>query len=150
MRIKDAHQLWVSYEQRHRLLDARAHYLAHPHPDPLAQAALLESVDHMRSAIEAEIAEYEAARDGTGRELEADGLRSIPDVLIRARIAAGLSQRQLAERLGTSEEVVRRDEEGGYADASLGHLVRVAEALGLRVVATASFVGSHAEGAAQS
>ncbi len=63
----------------------------------------------------------------------AEGLGALPDLLVKARIAEGLTQRQLAERLGVAEEAVQRDEAGGYARAGLDRLARVAEALGVRL-----------------
>ena len=69
---------------------------------------------------------------GRRRDL-AEGLGALPDLLVSARIAAGLSQRQLAERLGVAEEAVQRDEAGGYARPGLD---RVAGALGVRLLLT--------------
>ena len=57
----------------------------------------------------------------------------LPDLLVKARIVEGLTQRQLAERLGVAEEAVQRDEAGGYARAGLDRLARVAAALGVRL-----------------
>ena len=45
------------------------------------------------------------------------------------RSAAGLSQRALAERMGTTQSVISRLEEGGGAKNRLDTLARVAEAL---------------------
>jgi transcriptional regulator with XRE-family HTH domain len=45
------------------------------------------------------------------------------------RTAAGLSQRALAERMGTTQSVISRLEEGGGAKNRLDTLARVAEAL---------------------
>jgi ribosome-binding protein aMBF1 (putative translation factor) len=45
------------------------------------------------------------------------------------RTAAGLSQRELAERMGTTQSVIARLEEGGGARNRLDTLARVAEAL---------------------
>jgi transcriptional regulator with XRE-family HTH domain len=45
------------------------------------------------------------------------------------RTAAGLSQRELAERMGTTQSVISRLEEGGGAKNRLDTLARVATAL---------------------
>lgn len=45
------------------------------------------------------------------------------------RTEAGLSQRQLAERMGTTQSVISRLEEGGGARNRLDTLARVAKAL---------------------
>ena len=131
--IRNERQYQASRVHRRRLLETRAGYEAHPQPDPLAQAALLSSVDWLLRDVEAELAEYEALRNGALREVVGEGLEALPDLLVKARIAGGLTQRQLAERLGVAEEAVQRDEAGGYARAGLDRLARVAEVLGVRL-----------------
>lgn len=55
-------------------------------------------------------------------------------LLIALRIANGLTQRELAERLGIHESQVSRDERNEYYGVSLERAQRVLEALGERVV----------------
>lgn len=50
------------------------------------------------------------------------------------RIAAGLSQRALAERMATTQSVISRLEEGGGAKSRLDTLARVATALDRHLV----------------
>ena len=50
------------------------------------------------------------------------------------RAGAGLSQRALAERMGTTQSVISRLEEGGGARSRLDTLARVAVALGRHLV----------------
>lgn len=131
--IRNERQYRASQAHRERLLATRKGYETTPQADSLAQAALLSSVDWLRGDVEAELAEYEALRAGAIGEVVAEGLGALPDLLVKARIAAGLTQRQLAARLGVAEEAVQRDEVGGYARAGLDRLARVAEALGVRL-----------------
>jgi ribosome-binding protein aMBF1 (putative translation factor) len=58
---------------------------------------------------------------------EAEEEFSIAREVIRARTAAGLSQRELAERLHTTQSVIARLESGAHAP-SVSTLKRVAEA----------------------
>ena len=55
----------------------------------------------------------------------------LPAGLIKARIAAGLSQRELAERLELKAQQIQRYEAEGYASASFQRLCEVAHAVGL-------------------
>ena len=57
----------------------------------------------------------------------------IARAVYRLRNAAGLSQRELAERVGTSPSVMSRLEDADYDGHSLSMLNRVAAALGRRV-----------------
>lgn len=53
--------------------------------------------------------------------------------IVRLRETAGLSQRELADRIGTSQQQISRLESASYEGHSLRMLRRVAEALGARV-----------------
>ena len=57
----------------------------------------------------------------------------LPEALIRARIAAGLSQKELAGRLGLKEQQIQRYEARRYAGASLDRIQAVADALGMQI-----------------
>jgi transcriptional regulator with XRE-family HTH domain len=50
------------------------------------------------------------------------------------RTGAGLSQRELAERMGTTQSVISRLEEGGGAKNRIDTLARVAAALGRHLI----------------
>jgi HTH-type transcriptional regulator / antitoxin HigA len=98
----------------------------------LAKAEL----DALRSEYEnlsMQIHEYEALKSGTTEVLKASSLEELPTILIRARIAKGLSQRQLAEAIGVKEQQIQRYEAEEYASANLPRLAEVAKALGLNI-----------------
>ena len=87
-----------------------------------------------------QIAEYEKLRDGKVKTLALDAiLDQLPETLVRARIARGWTQRDLAQELGTSEQQVQKDEAGAYARASLEKLGRIATVLGVTFSGQAKF-----------
>lgn len=100
---------------------------------PLLQKAQKESLQSQLDDLREEIAEYEALQSGQRAVISLDSLEELPRALIQARIAAGLSQRELAERLGLKEQQMQRYEVTEYAGASLTRLTEVIRALGLRV-----------------
>ena len=57
----------------------------------------------------------------------------IAQIVYQLRKAAGVTQRELAERVGTSPSAISRLEDADYDGHSLSMLNRVAEALGRRV-----------------
>lgn len=57
-------------------------------------------------------------------------------LLISLRVASGLSQRELAERLGVHESVVSRDERNDYHGVTVERAQRIIGALGEEVVLT--------------
>ncbi|MBI3793543.1 MAG: helix-turn-helix transcriptional regulator [Nitrospinae bacterium] len=54
--------------------------------------------------------------------------------LIKAREGSGVSQAELAKRIGTKQPALSRLEKGAYKKATMETLEKVAEALGLRLV----------------
>lgn len=99
-----------------------------PEMRALMRAAMESQLEDLRG----QLAAYEDLRDGRVRVLEMDSLDDLPDVLIRARVAAGLTQKELAQRLGLRESQVQRYETTRYAGASLARLQTVAATLGVQ------------------
>lgn len=85
--------------------------------------------------LKTQVAEYEALRSGLRQVFSLTSIEELPAALISSRIAQGLTQKQLAERLGLKEPQVQRYEATAYASASLTRLLEVVRALGLRVTA---------------
>jgi Helix-turn-helix len=100
--------------------------------DPLIARAQEEALAGQLEDLLNEIREYEQLKAEEVSEYELESLEQVPDVLIRARISAGLTQRELGERLGLPEQQIQRYEATGYSSASFARLVNVADALGLR------------------
>ena len=101
----------------------------------LAQLAQLE-IDAVRSQaddLRAELEEYERLRSGEVSTFEAASLDGLAGLLVRARIARGWSQRQLATALGMAEQQIQRYESTNYRSASLARICDVAAALDLSI-----------------
>ncbi|GAI29951.1 unnamed protein product, partial [marine sediment metagenome] len=99
-------------------------------------------IDALRSEYEnlsMQLHEYEALKSGTVEILKASNLEELPKILIRARIAKGLSQRQLAKDIGWKEQQIQRYEAEEYASANLSRLAKVANALELNISEIAEF-----------
>ena len=133
----------IKNERQYRITRAQAERFSQALSDLQGQASELTEVppllrkareDALRSQLddlESDLREYEALRAGY---FEFDQLRTIaelPVILIKARIARGLSQRDLADRLGLKEQQIQRYEASGYESASFARIRDVVEALGL-------------------
>jgi DNA-binding Xre family transcriptional regulator len=92
-----------------------------------------EAMESQLEELREELADYEALRGGKVGVLELASLAELPDALIRARIAVGLTQKKLAERLGLKEQQIQRYEATQYAGVSLDRIQAVAEALGVEI-----------------
>jgi hypothetical protein len=83
--------------------------------------------------LRAQIAEYEALKSGQRRRFEFHSVEGLFTVLIKARIAAGISRAELAEALGIEEVQLRRYEDKEYQTAPLGVIFDVAYLLGVNI-----------------
>ena len=100
---------------------------------PLLLQAKEDALKSQLGDLEADLREYEALKAG---HFEFDQLRTvaeIPTMLIKARIAKGLSQRELADLLGLKEQQIQRYEASGYESASFARIRNVVGALGLDI-----------------
>lgn len=110
--------------------------------DPIREAereALMIHYEELRN----DLREYEMLRSGEEGSFEVRSLEELPQVLVKARIASRLTQRDLARRLGLKEQQIQRYEATGYASASLSRVLEVANALGLSVESSLFAVSSH-------
>ncbi len=96
----------------------------------LSVEALASEIDILR----AQLLEYEQVKAGLHLPISVTSLADLPCALIRARIAGGLTQRELAEALGWKEQQVQRYESTEYSSVSFQRLLRVAATLGLDVM----------------
>ena len=96
---------------------------------PELRDAAIASIQAQIDDLAAEITQFEDLKAGRLQTLALTSLLDLPDILIGARIAAGLTQSELAERIGVSQQQVQQDEAGGYAKASLERLQIVAALL---------------------
>ena len=111
--------------------DARSRERTDVHPRLLR--AELEAMRSQLSDLRAELDEYEQLRSAELSAIPVASFDELASGLIKARIAAGLSQRALAERLNLKEQQIQRYEAEGYASASFRRLCEVARALEVQV-----------------
>lgn len=100
----------------------------HPRIQQAQQDALKSQLDELRGDLD----EFEALQSGNRNVFELASFDELPSALIRARIAVGLTQRELAERLGMKEQQLQRYEATDYAGASLERIRAVMSELGLK------------------
>ncbi|MFN3150872.1 helix-turn-helix domain-containing protein [Bremerella sp.] len=76
-----------------------------------------------------EVASYERLKRGEFEEVE--NFYGVGRLLIALRLAQGVSQRELAKRLGVHESQVSRDERNEYHGVTLDRANRILDALGV-------------------
>ena len=100
---------------------------------PLLRKAEREALESQRSELCVLVEEYEALKAGEYSVLEVNSFEELPQALIKARISAGLTQKDLAQRLELKPQQIQRYEDTEYASVSLTRLVEVCKALGIQV-----------------
>jgi hypothetical protein len=79
--------------------------------------------------LQEQITEYDELRSGQVKRLTADSIDELGKALIRARIAAGITPEQLAERLGIGMQEMERLERFDYQEANLARIFEVVRTL---------------------
>jgi len=102
---------------------------AAPGEHPRLRQVELDALHGQLDDLRAQLGDYDALRAGQVPAPELASYEDLPTALIRARIAAGLTQRDLAERLGIPEQQVQRYEATEYTQASFARLREVMAAL---------------------
>lgn len=146
--IQNERQYRITQGQRRRLAEALDQLMvAHPElineqgdPSEAGRELLVAQLEQASlggqiADLDAQIEEYEQLRAGQLAVVPVSSIAELPKALVQARIANGLTQRELAERLGLKEQQIQRYEAEGYSSTSLSRLQEVMEALGVRLEA---------------
>lgn len=125
--IKNDRQLQVTLRQR-ELLASGASSLRKT-ADSAATGLRLAALEADIARLDREVETYRLAAAGEASVEALDLIENAGEQLIHARIAAGLTQKQLADLLDTKEQQIQRYERGHYRTANLNTLSRVAGVL---------------------
>lgn len=104
--------------------------------DPVNWQYNRQTLQYHLDALLEEIKEYEALINCDRTEpitIKVKTLNQLPLALIKARLAAKLTYKDLAERLGIEEERVYQYENSDYQCASFVELINVAEVLAVEI-----------------
>jgi len=96
---------------------------------PWLRQAQRGSLEAQIRQLKEEIQEYEALKSGKIVVPSLDVLATVPELLIKKRIANGWTLEQLAERLGLHYQQIQRYESTDYATATFETMQKVAAVL---------------------
>ena len=94
---------------------------------PTARKRILDPQRSLAGQVAEEVASYERLQRGDMGELE--NLRGFGRLLIALRIARGMTQRELAEKLEVHETQVSRDERNEYHGVTIERASRILDVL---------------------
>jgi len=93
---------------------------------------LRASYQSMIRQLEEEVSEYDQLKSGEFVPPTFDRLDQISPYIVKLRIAQGVSQTELARRLGVSKQVISRSEENDYQGLAVARLQEILDALGIK------------------
>ena len=140
--ITNERQVRIANVQLKRFEEALAAQAATgPSPDvhPRIHQAMMEATASERDELRAQLQRYDDLRSGRVAQRTLTSIRELPIALIEARIAARLTQRELAARLGVPDQQVQRWEANSYAGVGIDRLQEIADALALQVLETVTY-----------
>src|SRR6267154_448975 len=97
-------------------------------------AAVRGSYEGMIRQFEDELREYDEIKSGELPLPNVERLDQIAPFIAKIRIAKGLSQTELARRLGVSKQVVSRYEETDYQTVAIPRLQEILDAIGIKAL----------------
>jgi len=95
---------------------------------------VIDPMESFHLQLQEEVQSYERLKQGLFEDL--DNLRGLGHLLIALRIAQGVTQRDLAKRLGVNESQVSRDERNEYFGITLERAIKILDALNVRLTTT--------------
>jgi DNA-binding XRE family transcriptional regulator len=107
--------------------------------DPGMKKLMHDAIASEIEVLRAQIDHYKKLRDGHITSREITSLHELPVALIEARIAARLTQRQLAKRLEVAEQQIQRWEANDYSGVGVDRLQEIADALGMQIRETITY-----------
>jgi len=100
---------------------------------PALYKAQIEALESQIDELHSDIVEYESLLSGERKVIELKSFEDLPRALIQARIAAGLSQKDLADRLNLKEQQIQRYEATEYSSVSIARIKGIIKSLGIHV-----------------
>ena len=111
--IKNERQYRITRSQAEKFDAAITQLEAAPAREGIHPKLQKAEIDGLRSQLDdllSELKAYEALKAGRRQTLPLESFDELPDALIQARIASGLSQEEFAGRLGLKPQQVQRYE----------------------------------------
>jgi ribosome-binding protein aMBF1 (putative translation factor) len=126
--IKNEKQLATTRSQLHLLAEKHRQLKEFGTKNVLIDAQIQSLASDM-SRLESEVAEYQAIRKGAYDVASIAAVFDLGKRLVQARIAANLTQHELAKLIGRKDQQVQRYERTQYGSASLSVIKKVAHIL---------------------
>lgn len=82
------------------------------------------------SELKSQIKEYEKIQNAKALDYS---LENLPDILIKARVALGWTQKELAKKVNVDPQQIQRYEKTNYSSVSLERAIEILQAMGINL-----------------
>lgn len=131
--IKNERQYRITKAQAEKFATAVSAAKAREDIQPALRDLEIRALQSQIEIFESELSEYDQLKSGEQSVLVVERFDELPRALIKARIAAHMTQKDLAERLGLKPQQIQQYEATEYASASMTRIQEVIAALGITV-----------------
>lgn len=100
---------------------------------PIHEKAVRDSLTSQLGDLLRELEEYESLTCASSSINEIESINELPKGLIKARIIAGISQQELADKLGMDRIKFVRLEVDGYSEVEHNRLIEIADILNVHL-----------------
>ena len=107
--------------------------ISHKDLDPLHKKAVRDSLRSHLGDLRREFEEYERLISASSLNIENECINELPVGLIKARIIAGITQQELADKLGMDRMKLVRLEVDEYSEVELDRLIEIADILNVQL-----------------
>jgi len=121
-------------DEEQKRIDAQKVQLEKMGLSPADVKRAIDPIESFHLQLQEEVESYQRLKRGEFDEIW--NLRGLGQLLISARIARGMTQRQLAEKLGINESQISRDERNEYHGVTLDRAARIFDLLGVELRTT--------------
>jgi HTH-type transcriptional regulator / antitoxin HipB len=131
--IQNEHQYKVTKGEIDKLQQVIDKLLEQPNIPPSQLAGMQNSFQTQIDRMQMEIQAYDDLKSGKV-EITMSSIKDLPKVLIQKRISLGMTQKELAAKLGIKEQMVQRYEACGYKSIGFQRLTEVWNALSVSIL----------------
>ena len=134
--IKNEKQYRITKAQVRRFQDALGELSRQQRPSNITArlwAAQHDAAQTQMLELQEQVQAYEQLHTSQSKQVVLETIEDLPNALIRARIAAGMTQEGLARRVGLKTQQIQRYEATEYGSASFSRILTVVQSLGLKM-----------------
>lgn len=135
--IKNDKQLAITKKKRDDFLDSLQSLDSGG--DALLHELMSNAIKGQIETLEKEIGEYECLKEKRP-SIICSKIEELPEILIKVRIVQGLSQNDLALKVGLQEQQIQRYEANNYSSATLDRILTIAQSMNIQFDGLKAFV----------